>query len=300
MLLRRVVGTRSASRSCRSSRLRHRPRARPVQLGPPPSQLPVEVAVGPPEVREADVRRVDRVQLGQQRGQLEAHGAQLVGGVGRVLRLVRQHGALDEVHHVEHRARARGRVLHQRDRRRHRHARPAQRGDDPVLAGHVVRGGLHVPERRPADDQGRRAAVDPVGEVAAPAGDHPRRQRTVAHRGRVLAAQVCLESRHVEPGRVRHASGHRRPPLREAPRHTARSVCYPIRRPGRARWPRGCCAGMGTGRRVASSTNTCTNRPSAITLPAAQDAELPRHAARPEPAGPQPHLERAPGTRPTP
>ena len=49
---------------------------------------------------------VDRVELGEQGGQLEAHGAQLVGGVRGVLRRVGEHGALDEVHDVEDAARA--------------------------------------------------------------------------------------------------------------------------------------------------------------------------------------------------
>ena len=55
--------------------------------------------------------------------------------------------AVDEPHHVE------GRPVHldvvaEAERRRDGHARRAERGDDAVLASHVVRCRQHVTERR--------------------------------------------------------------------------------------------------------------------------------------------------------
>ncbi len=47
-----------------------------------------------------------------------------------------------------------------------------ERADDGVLAAHVVGGGQHVADRRPAEGEGPTGVVgDPVGEVGAPTGD---------------------------------------------------------------------------------------------------------------------------------
>ena len=65
---------------------------------------------------------------------------------------------------------------------RHRHRAVGQRAEHPVLAAHVVRGGQHVPERRPAQHP---AVAQLVGEVRPAAGDQARGQR---HRPRAVPA----------------------------------------------------------------------------------------------------------------
>ena len=82
-----------------------------------------------------------------------------------------QDRALDEVHHVERRA-VHGLVLAEADDRRHRDRRVLERGDDLVLAAHVVRRAEPLAERRPAQRPAPPGGVArPVGQVRAPAGD---------------------------------------------------------------------------------------------------------------------------------
>ena len=58
--------------------------------------------------------------------------------------------AVDEPHHVERRAVDLD-VVAEAERRRDGHVGRAERGDDAVLASHVVRGREHVAERRPPE-----------------------------------------------------------------------------------------------------------------------------------------------------
>ena len=93
---------------------------------------------------------------------------------------------------------AHGFIEHQRDRGRRgvavigeavddpvpRKIQPlADRGDDPVLACHVVGGGQHVPERRTPKDHLRAVRIDDAeGDVAAATGDQRVRVRTLRAR----------------------------------------------------------------------------------------------------------------------
>ena len=68
---------------------------------------------------------------------------------------------VDLLHDVERRAEHRPSSAHSSVGRRHRHGGVAQRDDHPVLAGHVVRGGQHVAQRRPAHDPRRACRRSP-------------------------------------------------------------------------------------------------------------------------------------------
>ncbi|WP_398922917.1 hypothetical protein [Streptomyces sp. I6] len=64
-----------------------------------------------------------------------------------------------------------------------------QRADDPVLALHVVRGGEHMAEGRPADDPPAAAVGDGVGEVRTAALDPPGLERP-PHQSRQRAVEM--------------------------------------------------------------------------------------------------------------
>ena len=74
---------------------------------------------------------------------------------------VAQHEAVDEAHDVERRAVHVG-VVAEAERGSDGHGVEAERGDDAVLTAHVVGGGQHVAERRPAQHEARA-----VGAVTA-------------------------------------------------------------------------------------------------------------------------------------
>src|SRR3954452_9447667 len=83
----------------------------------------------------------------------------------------------DEAHHVERRA-VDGLVGAEAKCRRHGHRRVLQRGDDTMLAAHVVCTGQAVAEWRPAEDQRRVVSADDAGrQVGGSAGDHLERER---------------------------------------------------------------------------------------------------------------------------
>ena len=123
------------------------PRLGALPLGGPSLELPLDVAAAPGEVAEADGVDVDGVEVGQ-------HVDQVGAGLAACRRieqlgLVRavEHLTLNEAHDVERRP-VDVDVRAQPERRRHGHGRGTERGDDPVLAHHVVRGRQHVAERR--------------------------------------------------------------------------------------------------------------------------------------------------------
>ena len=94
----------------------------------------------------------------------------------RLLRAV-EHDAVDEAHHVERRPVDLD-VRAQPERRRHRHRRLADGGDDLVLARHVVGRRQHVAERRAAQHEPRAvAAGDRERQVGAAAADQRRVER---------------------------------------------------------------------------------------------------------------------------
>ena len=144
---------------------------------------------------------------------------------------------------------------------------------------------------------GRRPPSTRYVRLLRPPGDDPRGQRAVAHHVRVLAAQVRLQLRHVEPGWVRHASASSSTtspggtssyrPVGMLPDQTTRSRSIAARIP----------SGIGTGRRVSSSTKTCTNRPSASSSPSRRMPSSHVDARRPQATGPQARPRAARGTR---
>ena len=144
----------------------------------PALELALDVALVPAQVAEADRVGVDGVQRGQRVGHVVADGAprRLVErrlGLGRVAQDV----ALDELHDVE------GPLVDrlvgaQADGRGTGMPAGPSAVHEPVLAGHVVRGGQHVVQRRAAQGPGPPGGVlDPEGEVGAAAGDQRERER---------------------------------------------------------------------------------------------------------------------------
>ena len=120
---------------------------------------------------EPDGVHVHRVQVGEGVEQRLGGGAaalvreQFEGQVERV-----QDHALDAVHDVERGTVDRD-VRAQSVRGGHGDAHRAERGDGPVLAGHVVGGGQHMAERRAAENHVHPVRVgDAVGEVGVPPG----------------------------------------------------------------------------------------------------------------------------------
>ena len=154
-----------------------------VVLPAPALELPLDVPLVPSQIAQPDRVGVDGVQRGQRVGHVVADGAprRLVErrlGLGRAAQDV----ALDELHHVE------GPLVDrlvgaQPDGDRDRDARRPERVHEPVLAGHVVRGGQHVVQRGPAQGPGPPFGVlDAVGEVGAAAGDQGEGERRHASR----------------------------------------------------------------------------------------------------------------------
>ena len=121
-----------------------------LELAVPALELALDVALLAAEVAEADGVDVDGVDRGQHvddrlAGRAGAASASSASAAARVA----DDGAVDEAHDVERRAVDRL-VGAQADGRGDRHVGRAEGGDDRVLAAHVVGGGQHVAERRPA------------------------------------------------------------------------------------------------------------------------------------------------------
>ena len=105
------------------------------------------------------------------RGSTPLLGRQHLGLDGGV-----EHHAVDVVHHVERRP-VHLVVLAEPERTRHGHVGEPHRGDDPVLARHVVRGGEDVAEGWPAHDHAAAVRVgDQERQVRPAAGDQLERE----------------------------------------------------------------------------------------------------------------------------
>ena len=133
------------------------------------------------------------------------HRPPRLGGVGKLDgQGVADDVAVDPFHDVEPGADHRL-VLAEGDHLGHRDSGALQRREHAVLARHVVRGGEHVRERRPANHETALAVVDDVREVRASAGDHLAAQR--ARKSSDARRQVRSERVEVEPRRRRHCGG---------------------------------------------------------------------------------------------
>ncbi len=117
-------------------------------LGPPATQLSLDVAVVARQVPESRAFDVDVVELGQGGGQMIADDAAYGLVEGRLgLGAVAQDRALHELHDVE------GSLVDlfvdaESERLGHRHAERVEGRDDGVFAHHVVGRGEHVTGRR--------------------------------------------------------------------------------------------------------------------------------------------------------
>ena len=155
-----------------------------VVLRAPPLELALDVPVVPGQVAQPHRVGVDGMQRGERVGHVVAHGApgRLVEGLLGLGRAA-QDVPLDELHDIEG-ALVDRLVGAQPDGPRHRDADRAERIDEPVLAGHVVRGGQHVVQRGPAQRPGPPVAVlHPESQVGAAAGDEGEgeRRRQLGH-----------------------------------------------------------------------------------------------------------------------
>ena len=132
---------------------RHVARLGGFELRVPPLELAGHELVAPRQVAEADRVDVDRVErherIDQRFAAVGSRGAVELGdGSGVVV----EHDPLDVRHHVERGADDVD-VVAVRERVGDGHRGRTERGDDAVLAAHVVRGGQHAVQRGSAHDQ---------------------------------------------------------------------------------------------------------------------------------------------------
>ena len=173
---------------------------RGVELLLPAAHLPLEEPLGPAEVGETHRERVHGVQRGERldrapgdrAGALRAERGELGGGAVR--------RPVHALHHVELRA-DHGLVLAQREGPGHGHGRVAQGRHHAVLPRHVVGGGEHVAQGRPADDPLLVPVADDVGEVRLAARDERPGQRA-GHLARAGLLEELPEAVEVEAGEV--------------------------------------------------------------------------------------------------
>ena len=144
-------------------------------LGPAP-HLPRQEPVGSAELGQPHAVRLDSVQRHERVHQLVAGAARELRGEFRDRFRTVEDDAVDEGHEIEAGS-EHGLVGAQRDRARHRYGGRPERAHHGVLAHHVVSGGQHVRQRRPAQRPSGRAVGDPVGQVRLAAGDHVALQR---------------------------------------------------------------------------------------------------------------------------
>ena len=108
-----------------------------------------------------------------------------------------------------------------------------ERGQHRVLAGHVVRGGQHVTERRPAQHPLVRTVRDRVGEIRAPAGDQRRMQRSIGG-ALYLRREPGAQTIEIDTGRsLRHERESSTGRRRRAGEARARREMRAVRRCGR-------------------------------------------------------------------
>ena len=92
-----------------------------------------------------------------------------------------EHHAVHEIHHVE-RCSVHRLVGAQPECPGHRHIGQADRGDDRVLAGHVVGGCQNGPGRWPAENEPGTVTVgDGIGQVRTATGDDRELERRASH-----------------------------------------------------------------------------------------------------------------------
>ncbi len=146
---------------------------RRLELSLPAPQLAFEKPGGTTHVGQPHLGRVHGVQnhhgvqqgVGDRAGASRPHLGQFCG------RLIGP--TLDEAHDVERRPDHLW-VLAQQDGLGDCNAGGSQRGQETELAGHVVRGGQHMPQRWPAQNPAGVAVAEQVGEVGSAALDQPR------------------------------------------------------------------------------------------------------------------------------
>jgi len=131
-----------------------------------------------------------------------ARAARVIGGEPTEDVGVVEHDAVDVRHEVERRA-VDVDVIAEHDRSGDGDGGAVQRADHAELAGHVVGGGEHVPERRTAQRPRARAVRDLVREVRQSARDHRALQRSLPQpgRGRVEPHRHRIE---VQPRKPAH------------------------------------------------------------------------------------------------
>jgi hypothetical protein len=188
------------------------PAARGVQLLLPPADLPGQEPLRPAERLQPHRPVVDGVQRSERVDHPPGDGP-------GAIRPERGHHARGPVgraghrrHHVERRPQHAG-VLTQPVRQRHRHAGVAQRADHLELAPHVVRGGQHVPQRRPAHHPRAGPVGDPVRQVRLAPGEQLTPERPADLAG-ARDGEPPREPRQVQARNIAHVRPHLRPPPR--------------------------------------------------------------------------------------
>jgi hypothetical protein len=135
---------------------------------------PGDIPSGPARVPGGDGLDVDAVDRGEHVGQPFGQVRVLLSGQRRGVLPRPEHHPGHVLHQVERRADHAG-VGAERHRPGHRHIGAGQRRQHPEFARHVVRGGQHVAERRPAQHEqplpGGSRDRQPVGEVRPAARD---------------------------------------------------------------------------------------------------------------------------------
>ncbi len=136
-----------------------------LPLGSPALQLAGQIGLPAPEIAQADLVGVEPVQIGEHLDDgFPEPVALLFAEELRRGGSVSQDDALHVLHHVEGGV-VDVLVLAESQRGRNRNLGPADGGDDPVLAGHVVGGGQHRAEGRAPEH------VEPPGRVGELVGE---------------------------------------------------------------------------------------------------------------------------------
>ena len=142
-----------------------------LPLPRPALQLALQIRFLARQVAKADVVGIDKMQRRQNVDNVFTGAVPLGRWNGGGSFGVVRHDALHELHDVERLA-VDVLVFAQAVGPRHRHAGAGQRGDDAMLAAHVVGALQNVAERRPPQHVGRAPLVgEAVGEVGVAAGD---------------------------------------------------------------------------------------------------------------------------------
>jgi hypothetical protein len=176
-----------------------------LPLQRPPLDLALDVTLALGQFTEAHFVDIDGMQIGEH---VERDARRGEGAATRdefcSLRAV-EHDAVDEAHHVEG-CSVDVDVGAQTEALRNGHVRAADRRDDAVLAGHVVRRRQHLGQS--VDDAAPSAAVavdDCKRQVGASAGDELERVRRCCARDVLI--EPCADACDVDPLHGRHRTG---------------------------------------------------------------------------------------------